>query len=92
MNWHDRIARAERAGGFSIDDRALAESWVTCACGEQDPRIPRCEEDGFAPVDEKLRCLGLMFADDVGHRNIERARRTLLLIDKRADEILKALP
>jgi hypothetical protein len=40
-NWHERIQEAEERGGFTGGDYDLANSWTTCACGEQDPRIPR---------------------------------------------------
>ena len=52
MNWHERIARGIRHGGFTGKDKSLAANWVTCACGNQDPRIPR--DDEHAPIDDQL--------------------------------------
>jgi hypothetical protein len=46
MTWNERIDRAEKLGYFLESDGELAIRWVTCACGEQDNRIPRCSVTG----------------------------------------------
>lgn len=94
MNWHQRIDEAEKQGGFSEEEQNLAQSWVTCACGQQDPRIPRYtvqDRTGHLPCepkDKKLSDLGMMFAGDVDEGNFDAARATLQKIEQRAKELL----
>ena len=59
-NWHERIELARNSLGFHKADCFLAQHWVTCACGEQDSRIPRDGEK--APLDAQLRSLGSDFS------------------------------
>lgn len=96
LTWIERIRAAEARGMFTQEDRNLAQSWVTCACGQQDPRIPRHKEAGDyisigEPKDAELARLGMQFAGDVEDDEIDLARITLDLIEHRAREILKAL-
>lgn len=90
MNWHERIERAREAGWFSNDDWRLARNYVTCACGEQDPRIPRNELTG-QPIDDELAILGMDFYDNVTDGEIDRAGEVLAKIEIRAAEILEGM-
>lgn len=90
MNWHERIEQARAVGRFTLDDKALASRWVTCACGGQDERIPRTWRG--MPKDDQLLRLGLAFTAHVELGSIERAAMTLKEIDARATELLAELP
>lgn len=87
MNWHERISMARKRGEFTTSDRRLSGDWVTCACGEQDPRIPRWPEAG-EPRDLRLRDLGLNFSILVCQNDFDKAETMLLHIEKRSGEIL----
>lgn len=88
------FARLEAAimGGKSLNagDKKRAGSWTTCACGEQDPRIPRWSGvgDGDAPKDQLLNSLGMAFYNHITDKNPAKALVTLLAIEERAGEIL----
>jgi hypothetical protein len=82
---------------FSYKDREKASSWIDCACGNQDPRIPRfkssAEGRGLsrseyavkgAPVDAALRTLGVRFSEAVNEQNPERAGSILKSIERRS--------
>ena len=84
--WDLRIRAAEARGSFTEDDRRRATDWVTCACGQQDPRIPRYESGG--PVDEQLDTFGLDFAMAVRADNMAGARSLLAKIESRARAVL----
>lgn len=89
MNWAERIEAAKIIGTFSDDDTKLAISWVTCACGEQDRRIPRSRNG--EPNDLRLSDYGCgFFSAVVGFRPIEAAS-LLGKIETRATEILSDL-
>ena len=83
--WWQRIDQAEQEGGFTSEDIWMAADWVTCACGEQDSRIPR---NLGAPEDDVLYHLGGIFAVAVDNHNFAEARETLAAIEKRSAEIL----
>lgn len=89
MNWHERIDRAEKRKYFSKKDIDLALEWPTCACSEQDPRIPRTG-DG-QPLDDWLNRLGAEFACDVNDGDFQEARITIAAIEARATELLKEI-
>jgi hypothetical protein len=59
MNWHERIEAAKRNNGFSEVDVEFAKEWVTCACGEQDTRLPR--DSKGQPLDTELAHYGADF-------------------------------
>lgn len=84
--WWEAIDAAEKRGGFTEEDVERAEGWVDCACGKQDPRIPR--HHGLAPKDYRLATLGVHFYDAVDGNLYEEARRILLAIEKRAAEVI----
>lgn len=89
--WWRVIAEAKRrkkAGRkpFLVEHQRKAAKWTTCACGKQDPRIPR-EDDG-TPLDGDLYWLGIDFAAEVNVGNPKGAEETLGRIEKRAAEVL----
>lgn len=67
-----------------LDD--LANSWVTCACGNLCDAIPRAL-DG-APLDAELRSLGLTFMNNIEYQDSKLALETLDKIEKRSSAIL----
>ena len=105
MNWFERIAAAQERGYFTALDKDLANDWVTCACGEQDPQIPRYKVHTLAPrpgristcsrraepVDQPLFELGLAFAEHVEANDFTMASEVLAAIEQRAAEVLKEL-
>jgi len=88
MNWHKRIDAAEKRGRFTEDDKHRADNWVTCACGEQDKRIPRFMGE---PTDEGLQHLGYQFSGAIGATDFGKARTTLARIERRAAKVLAGL-
>jgi len=93
MNWANRIKRAKANGGrFTAEDCKLANNWVTCACGEQDPRIPaRHYEADSMPDDSELARFGYDFHNVVVDNKPYAAERILSRIETRAGEILVEL-
>jgi hypothetical protein len=89
-HWGKRIITAEEFHGTTPSDLSDSGEWTTCACGKQDPRIPRTKSG--APIDEYLEELGVAFYQNVcAHRFLEAAE-TLIAIERRAAEILAGLP
>lgn len=78
---------------FLRRDIKKSQSWVTCACGKQDPRIPREPRneywDGYAPKDKKLYSAGVMFFESLEKQNPAAALKVLGLIERRSALILK---
>ncbi len=94
MNWHERIDAAEKRGSFTDEDQDLANNWVTCPCGEQDPRIPRAESAFHScgmPLDDELADLGADFSDAVDDNDFIYCRTLLGEIEVRAAIILKEI-
>lgn len=89
MDWITRIKEARERGEFTLRDRDLAENWPDCACGEQDPRIPRYE-DG-EPDDEILTRLGTAFCRFVDRNAFDGAEDALLRIELRSSHLLAEL-
>ena len=87
-HWGQRIIAAERRGNFTEKDKRAAGTWVTCACGKQDKRIPRRPGGRGRPADEVLSALGDGFYLLVCADRHLGAAETLLKIEARADEIL----
>lgn len=91
MNWHERIQRARKNGNrFSAHECVLATHWVTCACGEQDPRIPR-KPDYKEPLDPQLSSLGLEFLKAVRSNDPNRAASALYRIEARAETLIAVI-
>jgi hypothetical protein len=98
MTWWDRIKTAEKrfidkdAGYvFTDEDRLAAGDWVTCACGEQNARIPREPGSKGRPADDDLAYLGMDFYSAVTRQDPFGARAVLVKIEHRAAEILAEL-
>ena len=90
MNWADRIALARDTGSFTDDDCTLAHDWVTCACGEQDPRIPRDNVERH-PHDTEIADYGFDFCNAVENNRPDDAAEILGKIETRATQILTDL-
>lgn len=89
--WWEAIATARANGGdFTPEDVRRAASWVSCACGEQDPRIPR-KKDG-APVDDVLERLGCDFNAWVVAGKPDKAAEVLVSIERRVAVLLASTP
>jgi hypothetical protein len=89
-HWGQRIIRAEETGAFTGRDASESGEWTTCACGKQDPRIPRYY-DG-EPHDGGLMLYGMRFVDYVSANQYTEAADTLIAIEHRAAELLAELP
>ncbi len=85
-HWGKRIIKAGQRGHFLFEDRVDANYWTTCACGKQDPRIPR--ECNGRPKNQRLVELGGRFARMVEEDKILSAARLLVKIEAEAAEIL----
>ncbi len=88
-HWGERIIAAEDAGRTVPTQEELRDSaeWMTCACGMQDPRIPRDKEG--RPNDTELRELGGQFYGCwFEPTEFVKAAQTLIAIEKRAGEVL----
>lgn len=97
LYWHKAIEDARKFGYFTSFAKQKSESWVSCACGELDERIPRGRSFGdreikAAPKDNILYHLGSDFMVEVCDNNFDAAESTLAAIEKRAAEILAELP
>lgn len=84
--WGRIIIAAEERSYFTDEDSDKAGDWTTCACGEQDPLIPRCHNG--CPLDEDLRDLGCYFLDYINDDAFLAAVKTLIAIEKRAGEVM----
>lgn len=85
-HWGRRIIAAEWAGSFTRQDADRAMDWTTCACGGLSDEIPR-HPDG-EPMDLRLATLGRDFLEAVAADEIVSAARLLVVIERRAAELL----
>jgi len=94
MTWRERIVAAEKRRRFVKRDRDGAESWQTCAVGEQHAMHPEVvvyttEEEWWGgkipahPRDIKLDTLGKDFAWRVDADDVAAAAITLDAIEDR---------
>lgn len=86
VSWRTRIALAKQRGFFNKADYRDASSWPDCACGEQNPFIPR-KADG-EPLDPELRELGVAFALAVKDNDFKGARTALEAVEVRAQVVI----
>lgn len=90
--WGKRIADAKKRGRFTQRDIAASSTWVTCACGQQDLRIPRHTFDYWGkPKDRILAALGMDFEQSVSTHKPRLAEEILAQINVRSVMILKKL-
>jgi hypothetical protein len=68
----------------------LAQSWVTCACGNQCIAIPRSALTGM-PNDDELQILGSDFFDDIRRGHWRSAKSILAAIEARSAALIAAL-
>ena len=102
IDWNRRL---DTAGTATLTELCLwaleaADSWVTCACGNQCKDIPRSGKG--VPLDEELTDFGYEFGHALDQMHdaavkedkekfnewLATARRTLAAIESRSDEIL----
>ena len=81
------IRRSEADWAYAIQ---LANQWDTCACGSINDGLPR-EGTGWQPSDHKLYHLGNQFPIILGKRDLTRARRHFMAINRRAAEVLEEM-
>ncbi len=90
FNWFRAISEIKQNYDWYTHDELvrLANSWVTCAVGNQCALIPR---NGSCPIDRDLQRLGNSFAYDILQKRWDDAFENLISIEKRSSEILAAL-
>jgi len=79
MDWNDRLNRADKAGGFTMKDKAMANEWDTCAVGERAVTLNRHPVDDPSPA---IKRLGLRLQRAVENDHYVGARRFFLLIQR----------
>lgn len=86
--WGKRILRASRKSPseFTMVDKDKAANWTVCACGQLSPNIER--DSNRQPVDPALAVFGMDFYRAVIRHNVDKAARTLVALEERADEYL----
>ena len=93
MNWLQRIERAEKKGKFTPVDVRLAESWATCAVGENRKRLSLLEQvtpaynKEWGPTDKNLICIGYEFMYCVEKDQVADARSWHERIQQRVAEL-----
>lgn len=85
--WNEIIDDAEKRGFFTDEEKSMAASWPTCACGQLDEGIARDIVDN-APKDRYLKQLGLYFCSDVSLNKFAGARDSMSRIIDRAVYLL----
>ena len=93
--WGIRIVESEGNTFFSLVDRFESDDWITCACGEQDPRLHRKRDTNIgikdSPLDNKLYKYGMDFTDAVHADNFLEAAQILVKIEERAAQLLSKM-
>jgi hypothetical protein len=90
--WGRKIIAAEKIGYFPQLDVNEAAQWTTCACGRQDPRIPRVIDvagELAGPKDKKLATAGMDFYIAVREHDFWEAAYVLNTIESRARVVLQ---
>ena len=86
FDWNAFLAQDIIKHADWVKAKTRADSWVTCACGNQCAVIPR-DFDG-EPLDIELRKLGLHFSYAIDDRATNLARITLAKIEVRSAYLL----
>lgn len=91
--WRERVAEAKVSGYFTKEDKLLANSWDTCAIGEQRELYPdvvlSLNLNHHIPADDILYILGQVssgFCFAIYRQNIKLASD---LLDKIEDRVLE---
>lgn len=66
LNWYKFLLKGPFSAVSLKEADKLADSWITCACGNQCEIIPRMDSILYMPEDKLLANLGIVFS-----RNIE---------------------
>lgn len=97
FNWFKALEKANSLKAnnslpesFSDELCKKANSWVTCACGNQCSMIPRSGFDG-KPSDETLAKLGLQFSRIIDREEYITAKLILEDIEKRSSFLIKEI-
>lgn len=89
----DRAIKGKTTEDENIEAENLAQSWVTCACGNQCAIIPRHPCDSIAPegtpMDEQLAELGQEFFFAIEDEDFKSAKHILKRIEKRSAKIIE---
>ena len=90
FDWNKFLENPPEWGSPEHNDACdLAESWVTCACGNQCDIIHRVS--GGRPFDRKLESLGVNFHYSVKGAEWQKAKEILAKIEKRSAELIEEL-
>ena len=94
--WGKKILAAENRGWFTGSNKKQARSWITCACGRLDSRIPRNQflyhYNAGAPSDDQLRDTGRRFYHHILENNFMDAADCLIEIEARARDMMVENP
>lgn len=87
FNWFEELAkRIKKNSGPIVKLSKKAESWTTCACGNQCAALPR--DDGGEPLDGELSDLGVQFFSKVSMAQWHDALDILKQIEVRSFTLL----
>lgn len=92
FDWNEFLERAIK-GDISHSEHLkaikLANSWVTCACGNQCSSVPRFE--GGRPFDMRLGLMGIEFMTSVEFGYWRNAKEILERIEERSVELIREI-
>lgn len=89
FNWNEFLNKENITEEEWDNAESLADSWVTCACGNQCDVIPR---DYFGePKDWELFKLGNNFAKAIESKNINSAKEILKDIEERSAYLINEI-
>ena len=84
FDWWHALNNPEQYDPHELDNRA--DSWVTCACGNQCDLLPRSKFG--EPDDPELHSLGIAFADQIHNQEWDAAKLVLADIEARSAELI----
>lgn len=92
FNWLAVLKDLADGMPLSLDERSclnnLAGQWPTCACGQLCGRLPKRFAPRWAPLDDLLYRLGLVFCHHVEDKEWRAALATFHRIEERTTELL----
>lgn len=77
--WGLRIVQAEKSRLFTPEDKRLAKSWQTCACGKSNKHFQKDRRN--VPVDSEVASLGQKFSCYINNNKFVEAAKTLVAIE-----------